>query len=1185
LLDYRFKDTDVSNPDGTFPVQLTGVTKVPGAIESQLGQLQGALDLGTAGKGVVKLQGLQADLTQFAVRIVAQANGPVQARQNLVESSLLPFSLFLGPGAQAGEIVAFGSVRPSAHGWHFASTRFGQPLSTGRWYTIDLVHDVDTVAVFVDGDIVSVQSFPDGRMALMNGTDLFIGTWVDGARDHFNGKIAALQVTAGIPEALERQLDDRRIHPEWFMSNKRVAVANSVNLGQPTAAIAFDAAAGAYVQPHERGAVMYHDSLGAAFEIHGEIHRVYASSNASVKTALGYLTSDEGPASSRLGGRKNTFSKGAIYFSPATGPVPVTDRIFLSYEHIDGVEIIGFPAQPARAVPGGLEQRFQNGRMYHAAGTNVAYEVHGAILEKYLALGSAQRFGFPVTDEQDVRKGAQVIGKKSGFQNCDIYWSAATGAFEVHGDIRRYYDAKGGPAGELGFPTSDELDTPGAPGGRFNTLQRGALCWFGSFSSIQHVRPFRVFIGRLETDESEGFGMGQNDLYFKQIKLEQPGRTLFSARHPSSGDFDGNNNVNVNLTLPPVITPDSPNDAVTLSVDIWEADPGDDDHMGAYSKVLGPANAWGLRDNGGVYNTGRFGKVKTLTWSVKPDVNAALLSDTERFWGATNTGTDLVPYNRYAAAFRDVDSEPEWWDVSDWLEKAFYELVVDTLAKAGNCFGMSLEAIYANKGASVFALPLNRFTGAQWGVLEPEINIKHCYQVGADAIWWFVGQFVTGNTHDPKDVFVRSRDAHAAGRNPVLCIAQNYDFSGAPHCILPIGWDSSGNPWKIRISDPNFPNQTRELQVFPNENRFVYQAGNNYSGDAWSGGRLHYMPFDVLCRRPRTPIWDAILLILAGAVIILGAEAETTSITDLSGNDLDAYGDRAKQLLQSSRRADGYFVGYKGFDGRGTVAGDLLLQLAPSSGLAVQPTVTSDPGRVAQLRINDLLEERAFRPLAVELAARPELRARLGERSISRVLADPQALEGLSEAARNVLRAAAAVAKQADYVHTIRGTAAGSLRYTVRRGLSGLQMQGPIAQGEANKVTMRDIATSKWAVGLTTGRDKQMNILLDNKLGTGRDRLRLRINKLPVTAARGAEMNLRPGLGGIDLMTAGGRVDLPVSVDGRINGQPFERRFVLPAEGGVRLHLSSLVTEGRLRVGRIEQLFGPSRGGAILRPA
>jgi hypothetical protein len=102
LLDYRFDEISVASPDGMFPLRFEGATVVEGPGSTQLGTLRKALDLGGAGKAAVSLQGLNPDLRQFCIRIVAQANGEVTGRQNLVESSRIPFALFLDKGEQPG---------------------------------------------------------------------------------------------------------------------------------------------------------------------------------------------------------------------------------------------------------------------------------------------------------------------------------------------------------------------------------------------------------------------------------------------------------------------------------------------------------------------------------------------------------------------------------------------------------------------------------------------------------------------------------------------------------------------------------------------------------------------------------------------------------------------------------------------------------------------------------------------------------------------------------------------------------------------------------------------------------------------------------------------------------------------------------------------------------------------------
>lgn len=115
--------------------------------------------------------------------------------------------------------------------------------------------------------------------------------------------------------------------------------------------------------------------------------------------------------------------------------------------------------------------------------------------------------------------------------------------------------------------------------------------------------------------------------------------------------------------------------------------------------------------------------------------------------------------------------------------------------------------------------------------------------MGANAIWWFVGQFLTGNTHDPKDVFTRGRSRATSGDCPIYCITQNYDFSGNAHAILPWKWDKP-NPWQVEIFDPNNATGTNTLIVNSSANTFSYNNNNIYSGGAWTGGRFLYMQVD-----------------------------------------------------------------------------------------------------------------------------------------------------------------------------------------------------------------------------------------------------------------------------------------------------------------------------------------------------
>lgn len=85
-----------------------------------------------------------------------------------------------------------------------------------------------------------------------------------------------------------------------------------------------------------------------------------------------------------------------------------------------------------------------------------AFEVHGDILRKYLALGAeASILGYPRTDETGTPDG---VGRFNHFQGGSIYWTPSTSAHEVHGLIRDLWASQGWERNvQLGYPVSDEL--------------------------------------------------------------------------------------------------------------------------------------------------------------------------------------------------------------------------------------------------------------------------------------------------------------------------------------------------------------------------------------------------------------------------------------------------------------------------------------------------------------------------------------------------------------------------------------------------------------------------------------------------------------------------------------------------------------------------------------------------------
>jgi len=196
--------------------------------------------------------------------------------------------------------------------------------------------------------------------------------------------------------------------------------------GKPTTDIEFGAGEG-YYRRYEHGAIYWHPQLGA-YWVHGAIYEKYI--------ALG------------------------------------AEASFLGYPLIDVV-----PAFDAEGSVGEFTD-FQGGTICSMVPLVDAQEIHGAIRDKWVSFGGVKSFlGFPTTDEIKLPDG---IGRLNHFHGGSIYWTANTGAHEVHGAIRDKWAALGWQTSYLGYPTSDEMPwthpNTKEPGRKSN-FERGVIAW------------------------------------------------------------------------------------------------------------------------------------------------------------------------------------------------------------------------------------------------------------------------------------------------------------------------------------------------------------------------------------------------------------------------------------------------------------------------------------------------------------------------------------------------------------------------------------------------------------------------------------------------------------------------------------------------------------------------------------
>jgi len=93
---------------------------------------------------------------------------------------------------------------------------------------------------------------------------------------------------------------------------------------------------------------------------------------------------------------------------------------------------------------------------------------------KYNQLGGSNSFlGQPTVEECVCPDG---VGHYRHYQGGSIYWHPQIGAFEVHGAILEKWSSLGWERSSLGYPTTDESKTPDGRG-CFNRFERGSIYW------------------------------------------------------------------------------------------------------------------------------------------------------------------------------------------------------------------------------------------------------------------------------------------------------------------------------------------------------------------------------------------------------------------------------------------------------------------------------------------------------------------------------------------------------------------------------------------------------------------------------------------------------------------------------------------------------------------------------------
>jgi LGFP repeat len=628
-------------------------------------------------------------------------------------------------------------------------------------------------------------------------------------------------------------------------------------------------------------------------------------------------------------------------------PVAVYGAIYLHYHALGEMgSFLGAPIADEAAAPGGGRfSAFENGDIYWR-GDIGAWEIHGAIRDRWLALGGPGGIlGYPTSDESPVLQGATEVGRVSRFEAISrdnqpatvaaIYFTAATGAFEIYGPIwREWQQVQGGPLGVLGFPSSGPQPTPNGQG-RFQTFKRGLVVWHPDTGTVTVTGGVALNLFSYTCDNN--FNV-QIDITSQIGGVPGPKN---HGRMPPDGEFSAGSE-----TFPPtpLLTIDQVTPDLVINVNQMEAISenllGDDDREGNVAPIVyNIDNAWGLRENSHAHLNGAFIavlEVQPLNQALAPGVRFRR----QLFWPFHNFKTLQLSWAQYEETFRDVaevDKNISFDPLHPRLhlaEIAVYETVYNSLARGANCFGMCLEAIYAREHRSLFNEPVfssNSYRKDGEPLLpdaanpadQPDnveaanqINVKQGYQIGSDMIGWFLGKWTAGALHDPVRAFRESRAAFQRGDWPILSISDKDKLSQTGHAVLPYAWNPdteeevnaqpiSGQTWTIFVANPNspefdpLPNQLPPLpddadsckiiiDPFNETFSFLLEAGAEpaWTGSKEDGGRLLTIPYSMLSSRPTSPADLIADLFTGGVLIALGGDGQTSQITDTKGRTL-----------------------------------------------------------------------------------------------------------------------------------------------------------------------------------------------------------------------------------------------------------------------------------------------------------
>ncbi len=244
---------------------------------------------------------------------------------------------------------------------------------------------------------------------------------------------------------------------------------------------------GGFGQNYAGGKIFFTPDTGAHI-MGGAILEKYESLGGPADSDLGFPTIDEGPGKVSPDSRNTTFSasdKPVIFWTPDTGAHVVRGAINAAWDKLGGsAGTLGVPTEDEVYKGDIVSQKFTGGELtwnrsakeFTTVPPELAAQLAGLSIpeDATSAINAARRAAGgplgPLGDKQGPQYPIGADGAAQAFTGGKIFYSPATGAHVISGQVLKKYESVGGPQSDLGLPISDEADGGLKAGSRVSTF-------------------------------------------------------------------------------------------------------------------------------------------------------------------------------------------------------------------------------------------------------------------------------------------------------------------------------------------------------------------------------------------------------------------------------------------------------------------------------------------------------------------------------------------------------------------------------------------------------------------------------------------------------------------------------------------------------------------------------------------